>query len=216
MASITNQTNIEANVAVINDYESWEERADDDESSIDDDTLSTMSSVGEVVVPIVAGAKVSDVSFPLPGTETETETETATDWTEVKGVFNKKDVKEGVITYKIAAHAADLAKGHPSAQYRDNALSKSRFEFRWEDQFNLGLDPETARDYHDETLPQDGAKTAHFCSMCGPHFCAMKITEDVREYARKQGLSEDEALKQGMDEKSKEFADKGADVYQKS
>jgi phosphomethylpyrimidine synthase len=132
------------------------------------------------------------------------------------GLPNKKDVKEGVITYKIAAHAADLAKGHPSAQYRDNALSKSRFEFRWEDQFNLGLDPETARDYHDETLPQDGAKTAHFCSMCGPHFCAMKITEDVREYARKQGLSEDEALKQGMDEKSKEFADKGADVYQKS
>ena len=132
------------------------------------------------------------------------------------GLPNKKDVKEGVITYKIAAHAADLAKGHPSAQHRDNALSKSRFEFRWEDQFNLGLDPETARDYHDETLPQDGAKTAHFCSMCGPHFCAMKITEDVREYARKQGISEDEALKQGMDEKSKEFADKGADVYQKS
>ncbi len=132
------------------------------------------------------------------------------------GLPNKKDVKEGVITYKIAAHAADLAKGHPSAQYRDNALSKSRFEFRWEDQFNLGLDPETAREYHDETLPQDGAKTAHFCSMCGPHFCAMKITEDVREYARKQGLSEEEALKQGMDEKSKEFAEKGADVYQKS
>jgi phosphomethylpyrimidine synthase len=132
------------------------------------------------------------------------------------GLPNKKDVKEGVITYKIAAHAADLAKGHPSAQYRDNALSKSRFEFRWEDQFNLGLDPETAREYHDETLPQDGAKTAHFCSMCGPNFCAMKITEDVREYARKQGISDEDALKQGMEEKSKEFTEKGADVYQKS
>lgn len=132
------------------------------------------------------------------------------------GLPNKKDVKEGVITYKIAAHAADLAKGHPAAQYRDNALSKARFEFRWEDQFNLGLDPETARDYHDETLPQDGAKTAHFCSMCGPHFCAMKITEDVREYARTQGLSDEEAIKQGLDEKSREFVEKGAEVYQKS
>ncbi|MDB4665093.1 phosphomethylpyrimidine synthase ThiC [Verrucomicrobia bacterium] len=132
------------------------------------------------------------------------------------GLPNKKDVKEGVITYKIAAHAADLAKGHPGAQHRDNAVSKARFEFRWEDQFNLGLDPETARDYHDETLPQDGAKTAHFCSMCGPHFCAMKITEDVRAYAREQGVSEEQALRTGMDEKSREFQDKGSEVYQKS
>ncbi len=99
------------------------------------------------------------------------------------GLPNKKDVKDGVIAYKIAAHAADLAKGHPGAQYRDNALSKARFEFRWEDQFNLSLDPETAREFHDETLPQEGAKSAHFCSMCGPHFRSMKITEDVRRYA---------------------------------
>ena len=132
------------------------------------------------------------------------------------GLPNRDDVKEGVITYKIAAHAADLAKGHPGAQYRDNALSKARFEFRWEDQFNLGLDPERAREFHDETLPQDGAKTAHFCSMCGPHFCAMKITEDVREYARKQGVSEEEALSQGLDDKSKEFLEQGSDIYQKS
>jgi phosphomethylpyrimidine synthase len=129
------------------------------------------------------------------------------------GLPNKKDVKDGVITYKLAAHAADLAKGHPGAQYRDNALSKARFEFRWEDQFNLGLDPVTAREFHDETLPQDGAKTAHFCSMCGPHFCSMKITEDVRKYAAEQGLSEEEALKAGMDEKSKEFTEAGAEVY---
>ena len=100
-------------------------------------------------------------------------------------LFRSKDVKDGVIAYKIAAHAADLAKGHPGAQYRDNALSKARFEFRWEDQFNLSLDPVTAREFHDETLPQEGAKTAHFCSMCGPHFCSMKITEDVRKYAAK-------------------------------
>jgi len=132
------------------------------------------------------------------------------------GLPNKADVKEGVITYKIAAHAADLAKGHPAAQYRDNALSKARFEFRWEDQFNLGLDPETAREYHDETLPQDGAKTAHFCSMCGPNFCSMKITEDVRKYAAEQGIAEDEALKQGMEAKSKEFVEKGAEVYAKA
>ncbi len=129
------------------------------------------------------------------------------------GLPNKDDVKEGVITYKLAAHAADLAKGHPGAQYRDNALSKARFEFRWEDQFNLGLDPERAREFHDETLPQDGAKTAHFCSMCGPHFCSMKITEDVRKYAAEQGLSEDEALAAGMAEKSQEFVEKGAEVY---
>jgi phosphomethylpyrimidine synthase len=131
------------------------------------------------------------------------------------GLPDKKDVKDGVIAYKIAAHAADLAKGHPGAQYRDNALSKARFEFRWEDQFNLSLDPETARKFHDEILPQEGAKTAHFCSMCGPHFCAMKITEDVRKFAAEQGVSEDEALKMGMEEKSKEFVEKDADVYTK-
>jgi len=126
---------------------------------------------------------------------------------------NKKDVKDGVIAYKIAAHAADLAKGHPSARERDDALSKARFEFRWEDQFNLGLDPETARDFHDETLPQEGSKLAHFCSMCGPHFCAMKITEDVRRYAAEQGVSAEEALRKGMDEKSREFVQKGAELY---
>jgi phosphomethylpyrimidine synthase len=132
------------------------------------------------------------------------------------GLPDKQDVKDGVIAYKIAAHAADLAKGHPGAQYRDNALSKARFEFRWEDQFNLSLDPETAREYHDETLPQDGAKSAHFCSMCGPHFCSMKITEDVRKYAAEQGIAEEEALKKGMAEKSREFVEKGAEVYTKT
>jgi len=132
------------------------------------------------------------------------------------GLPNKKDVKDGVITYKLAAHAADLAKGHPGAQYRDNALSKARFEFRWEDQFNLGLDPETAREYHDETLPQEGAKTAHFCSMCGPHFCSMKITEDVRKYAAEQGLAEEEALKAGLAEKAAEFNESGAELYAKA
>jgi len=132
------------------------------------------------------------------------------------GLPNKQDVKEGVITYKLAAHAADLAKGHPGAQYRDNALSKARFEFRWEDQFNLGLDPERAREFHDETLPQEGAKTAHFCSMCGPHFCSMKITEDVRKYAAEQAISEEEALAKGLEEKSREFAEKGAELYQKA
>ena len=129
------------------------------------------------------------------------------------GLPNKEDVKAGVITYKLAAHAADLAKGHPGAQYRDNALSKARFEFRWEDQFNLSLDPVTAREYHDETLPQDGAKSAHFCSMCGPHFCSMKITEDVRKYAAEQAISEEEALQRGMEKKSKEFVEAGAEVY---
>jgi phosphomethylpyrimidine synthase len=129
------------------------------------------------------------------------------------GLPDKQDVKDGVIAYKIAAHAADLAKGHPGAQYRDNALSKARFEFRWEDQFNLSLDPETAREFHDETLPQEGAKTAHFCSMCGPHFCSMKITEDVRKYAAEQGLAEEEALKKGMEEKSKEFVEHGSEIY---
>src|SRR5271154_3289185 len=129
------------------------------------------------------------------------------------GLPNKDDVREGVIAYKIAAHAADLAKGFPGASERDNALSKARFEFRWEDQFNLGLDPEKARSFHDETLPQEGAKSAHFCSMCGPHFCSMKITEDVRKYAAEKGVAEQDALKAGMAEKSQEFADKGNDVY---
>ena len=129
------------------------------------------------------------------------------------GLPNRDDVKAGVIAYKIAAHAADLAKGHPAAQYRDNALSKARFEFRWRDQFNLGLDPVTARAYHDETLPSEGAKSAHFCSMCGPQFCSMKITEDVRKYAAEQGMRQEEALEKGMEEKSKEFVRKGARVY---
>jgi phosphomethylpyrimidine synthase len=132
------------------------------------------------------------------------------------GLPNKKDVKDGVIAYKIAAHAADLAKGHPGAQYRDNAISKARFEFRWEDQFNLSLDPETAREFHDETLPQEGAKTAHFCSMCGPHFCSMKITEDVRKFAAEQKLSEDEALQAGLEQKSREFNEAGAEIYSKT
>jgi phosphomethylpyrimidine synthase len=129
------------------------------------------------------------------------------------GLPNKKDVKEGVITYKLAAHAADLAKGHPGAQYRDNALSKARFEFRWEDQFNLALDPEIAREYHDETLPAEGAKLAHFCSMCGPHFCSMKITQDVREYAKEHGVEEEKALAVGMSEKAKEFVKTGGEIY---
>ncbi len=130
------------------------------------------------------------------------------------GLPNKKDVKDGVIAYKIAAHAADLAKGHPGAQYRDNALSKARFEFRWEDQFNLSLDPEVAREYHDETLPQEGAKLAHFCSMCGPHFCSMKITQDVREYAAQKQIDEQAALGVGMKEKAEEFVAAGAEIYQ--
>ncbi|MEJ5964207.1 phosphomethylpyrimidine synthase ThiC [Pedobacter immunditicola] len=129
------------------------------------------------------------------------------------GLPNKKDVKDGVITYKIAAHAADLAKGHPGAQYRDNALSKARFEFRWEDQFNLSLDPDTAKEFHDETLPAEGAKIAHFCSMCGPNFCSMKITQDVRDYAKERGLTATEALTKGMEEKSTEFAKKGSELY---
>ena len=129
------------------------------------------------------------------------------------GLPNKKDVKDGVIAYKIAAHAADLAKGHPGAQYRDNALSKARFEFRWDDQFNLSLDPETARQFHDQTLPQEGAKTAHFCSMCGPHFCAMKITEDVRQYAAEHGLDETQALRAGLEEKSRQFVQQGTTIY---
>ncbi|WP_028310652.1 phosphomethylpyrimidine synthase ThiC [Derxia gummosa] len=133
------------------------------------------------------------------------------------GLPNKKDVKDGIMAYKIAAHAADLAKGHPGAQIRDNALSKARFEFRWEDQFNLGFDPDTAKDFHDETLPKDSMKTAHFCSMCGPHFCSMKITQDVRDFAAEQGIAADEAaLAKGMEQKSIEFVKKGAEVYHKA
>lgn len=131
------------------------------------------------------------------------------------GLPNKKDVKDGVIAYKIAAHAADLAKGHPSARGRDDALSKARFEFRWQDQFNLSLDPVTAREFHDETLPQEGAKLAHFCSMCGPHFCSMKITEEIRKYATEQGSSAEEAVVKGMREKASEFANAGNEVYSK-
>ncbi|MFO7579764.1 phosphomethylpyrimidine synthase ThiC [Nitrosomonas halophila] len=131
------------------------------------------------------------------------------------GLPDKDDVKDGIIAYKIAAHAADLAKGHPGAQIRDNALSKARFEFRWNDQFNLGLDPDKAREFHDETLPQEGAKLAHFCSMCGPNFCSMKITQDVRDYAAQQGISEAEALQDGMAQKSSEFVDKGGELYSK-
>jgi phosphomethylpyrimidine synthase len=129
------------------------------------------------------------------------------------GLPNRKDVKDGIIAYKIAAHAADLAKGHPGAQARDNALSKARFEFRWADQFNLGLDPETAKEFHDETLPQEGAKLAHFCSMCGPHFCSMKITQDVRDYAEQHGMSAEQALSRGMQEKAVEFVKKGGEIY---
>ncbi|KPQ24266.1 MAG: phosphomethylpyrimidine synthase [Halomonas sp. HL-48] len=131
------------------------------------------------------------------------------------GLPNKDDVKTGIITYKIAAHAADLAKGHPAAQRRDNALSKARFEFRWEDQFNLGLDPDTAREYHDETLPKDSAKVAHFCSMCGPKFCSMKISQEVRDYANEHGLNGDqEAVMKGMEEQAEKFRQKGSELYQ--
>ncbi|MFI2981945.1 phosphomethylpyrimidine synthase ThiC [Bacillus velezensis] len=130
------------------------------------------------------------------------------------GLPNRDDVREGVITYKIAAHAADLAKGHPGAQIRDDALSKARFEFRWRDQFHLSLDPERAMEYHDETLPAEGAKTAHFCSMCGPKFCSMRISQDIRDYAKENGLTEDEAVNEGLKEKAKEFAEKGSRLYQ--
>jgi len=133
------------------------------------------------------------------------------------GLPNKQDVKQGLIAYRIAAHAGDLAKGHPAAQLRDNALSKARFEFRWEDQFNLGLDPDTAREYHDETLPKDSAKVAHFCSMCGPKFCSMKITQEVREYAKNNNQLVEtlsiEDIKKGLNEKSKEFKDQGSKIY---
>ncbi|MDX8395396.1 MAG: phosphomethylpyrimidine synthase ThiC, partial [Mariprofundaceae bacterium] len=132
------------------------------------------------------------------------------------GLPNRDDVKVGVITYKLAAHAADLAKGHPGAQGRDDALSKARFEFRWDDQFNLSLDPDTARSYHDETLPKDSAKVAHFCSMCGPKFCSMKITQDVRDYAAKHGMDSAEAIEEGMKEKSETFVEQGSEIYKKA
>ncbi|AIF45777.1 phosphomethylpyrimidine synthase ThiC [Dyella japonica] len=132
------------------------------------------------------------------------------------GLPNKQDVRDGIIAYKIAAHAADLAKGHPGAQVRDNALSKARFEFRWEDQFNLGLDPEKAREFHDETMPKDAHKSAHFCSMCGPKFCSMKITQDVRDYAAEHGTGEEIALEEGMAEKAAEFRQQGSEVYHKA
>ena len=132
------------------------------------------------------------------------------------GLPNRQDVRDGIMAYKIAAHASDLAKGHPGAQVRDNALSKARFEFRWEDQFNLGLDPEKAKEFHDETLPKDAHKVAHFCSMCGPHFCSMKITQDVRDYAAEHGVDETQALQAGMAEKSAEFREQGAQVYREA
>ncbi|HYY15821.1 MAG TPA: phosphomethylpyrimidine synthase ThiC, partial [Gammaproteobacteria bacterium] len=131
------------------------------------------------------------------------------------GLPDKNDVKEGIIAYKIAAHAADLAKGHPAAQVRDNALSKARFEFRWEDQFNLSLDPDQARRFHDETLPKEGHKLAHFCSMCGPQFCSMKITQEVRDYARQQAIGDEEALAMGLQSKAQEFKEQGGEIYQK-
>ena len=129
------------------------------------------------------------------------------------GLPDRDDVREGVISYKIAAHAADLAKGHPAAQYRDNVLSKARFEFRWEDQFNLSIDPEKAREFHDRTLPSENAKTAHFCSMCGPSFCSMRITEDIRRYADEKGIDAGDAIDQGMSEKAEEFRRKGGEIY---
>jgi phosphomethylpyrimidine synthase len=132
------------------------------------------------------------------------------------GLPDRDDVKAGVIAYKIAAHAADLAKGHPGARLWDDALSKARFEFRWEDQFHLALDPETAREFHDETLPAEGAKLAHFCSMCGPHFCSMKITQEVREYAASQGLAEEKAIEAGLEAKASEFVESGAEIYRRS
>jgi len=131
------------------------------------------------------------------------------------GLPDKKDVKDGVIAHKIAAHAADLAKGHPGARALDDAISKARFEFRWEDQFNLSFDPDTAREFHGQTLPQEVAKTAHFCSMCGPHFCAMKITRDVREYAEGQGIDARKAIEKGLEQKSREFVESGAEIYKK-
>ncbi|HEY8740688.1 MAG TPA: phosphomethylpyrimidine synthase ThiC, partial [Candidatus Dormibacteraeota bacterium] len=130
------------------------------------------------------------------------------------GLPNKQDVKDGVITYKIAAHAADLAKGHPGAQVRDDALSKARFEFRWYDQFNLSLDPVTARSMHDETLPAEAAKTSRFCSMCGPKFCSMRITQDIRDYAEREGLDDQAAVLAGMQEKARQFRESGGHLYE--
>jgi len=132
------------------------------------------------------------------------------------GLPNRDDVKEGVIAYRVAAHAADLAKGHPAAQLRDDALSKARFEFRWEDQFNLGLDPDTARTYHDETLPKDAHKVAHFCSMCGPKFCSMEITQQVRDYAAKLNAPVEDAREKGMEEMSEKFREMGEKLYVES
>jgi phosphomethylpyrimidine synthase len=129
------------------------------------------------------------------------------------GLPDRDDVKQGIIAYKIAAHAADVAKGHPCARSRDDALSQARFDFRWQDQFNLGLDPETAKEYHDETLPKDSAKVAHFCSMCGPKFCSMKITQEVRDFAKQKGVAEAEALAQGMQTKAAEFQKSGGELY---
>ncbi|MDH5394240.1 MAG: phosphomethylpyrimidine synthase ThiC, partial [Gammaproteobacteria bacterium] len=129
------------------------------------------------------------------------------------GLPNKNDVRDGIITYKISAHASDLAKGFPGVQVRDNALSKARFEFRWEDQFNLGLDPERAREYHDETMPKEAHKVAHFCSMCGPNFCSMKISQDVRDYAAENGYTVEAAFDKGMKDKAKEFREGGVEIY---
>ncbi|MGH7704221.1 MAG: phosphomethylpyrimidine synthase ThiC, partial [Gemmatimonadales bacterium] len=129
------------------------------------------------------------------------------------GLPDKQDVKDGLMAYKIAAHAADLAKGHPAAQLRDNALSKARFEFRWQDQFHLALDPERARELHDETLPKEAHKVAHFCSMCGPQFCSMQITQEVRDYAAAQGLTQERALEAGLVAKAEEFKERGAEIY---
>jgi len=132
------------------------------------------------------------------------------------GLPNRDDVKEGIITYKISAHAADLAKGHPGAQIRDNAMSKARFESRWEDQFNIGLDPDRAREYHDETMPKDAHKVAHFCSMCGPNFCSMKISQDVRDYAAKEGIGGEVVMEEGMKAKAAEFKEQGSEIYTKA
>jgi phosphomethylpyrimidine synthase len=128
------------------------------------------------------------------------------------GLPDRQDVKDGVIAYKIAAHAADLAKGHPGAQEWDDALSRARFEFRWDDQFNLSLDPETARSMHDETLPAQGAKTAHFCSMCGPKFCSMRITQDIRDFAARTGVKDEDAVRAGLEEKAREFRELGSSI----
>ena len=138
------------------------------------------------------------------------------EWEHIKTTFDKDDVKEGIITYKIAAHAADLAKGHPGAQARDDALSQARFEFRWEDQFNLSLDPDRAREFHDQTLPKEGHKVAHFCSMCGPKFCSMKITQEVREFADNRGIDGQSALSEGMKTKAIEFKKLGSNIYNKN